>query len=369
MVPARIPLVALAAFALGAAVPLPAQQPAAAAAQPAATAQAPAPASAAPATRGNATPAPQGNLIIQVMDDDGTPVPGADIEVDGMRTGAVPSGVQGSSVQPGSAQVSGEQSGDVQPGSAQPDGAETGDTPAGEAQVNCTVASSVQPGSSPSGSAQPGGAPPKRAAPGSEQAVGDQPQPGGQQLNTVEPGTVESVGRHPRITQSRRAETVSANPGSSSSGSAAPGAARTSGQASDAQPQPNSDDANTVQPGTAQAINCQAGAAPSQPALPPGEVPLRTDAQGELVLQLPDGPHSISVSIYGFDPFTGSFALSGKHRQIVQIKLSTAPTSYVLAVGPDGRIQPVGANLDSVIPLEPVETLGPLPARARHRVL
>ena len=114
------------------------------------------------------------------------------------------------------------------------------------------------------------------------------------------------------------------------------------------------------------------GGAPTNaagPALPPGAVPLETDAQGPLTVQLPPGAHALSVSVYGFDPFNTHFTLSGKHRQIVQIKLSTAPTSYVLAVGPDGRIQPISADLDAAIPLEPLATLVPLPARARRHGL
>jgi hypothetical protein len=95
-------------------------------------------------------------------------------------------------------------------------------------------------------------------------------------------------------------------------------------------------------------------------------VALATDAQGQLTVQLPPGEHTLSVSVYGFDPWTGHFTLSGKHRQVVQIKLSTAPPSYLIVVGPDGRVQPISAVLDATIPLEPVAILDSLAART-HR--
>jgi hypothetical protein len=374
MIARRIPLPALAAFALGFALPLSVTL---SAQQPGAAAQPPAPASPAPAARTNTTaaslgkrtstppantaPAPQGNLTIEVMDDNGTPFPGADVEIDGMRTGQGPAGVQPSTIQP-----SGTQTGDAQASGAQPHGAE-----AGEAQVNCTVAGSVRPGNSQtgphSGAAQGAGSQSGVAQTGNGQTGGNQPQPGGQQLNTAQPSAGRAVDSHNRPTQRRPAESANGSSGSGQSGSGQPGDTKADSQPAAAQP--DGDSLNTVQPGTAQAINCQAGAAPSEPQLPPGVVALRTDAQGQLTLQLANGPHTVSVSVYGFDPFTGHFTLSGKHRQMIQIKLSTAPTSFILAVGPDGRIQPVSVDLDALIPLEPVQTLDPLPARTRRHLI
>jgi hypothetical protein len=361
MIATRIPLLALAACALYAA-PSRAQQPAAPSAKGA-------PASNSPA---NAAPPPPGNLIIQVMADTGVPVPGAAIEVDGMRTGMGPAVVS----QPGSPPAGGLQPGNPQSGNAQSsfqvagyDGsAHPGSSRPGDPMAGCTISSPVPPPRVQPSLAKPGaGTPPGNgnAAAGNGQAGAAQP---GQQINTVKPGAALPVDGHIGRTHPRRAEPSTANSGSAPTAGSGPGAAPSgSAQPPAAQPPPGADGLNTVQPGTAQTIHCE-GTAPAAP-LPPGAVPLETDAQGQLTLQLPPGEHTLSVSVYGFDPFTGHFTLGGKHRQIVQIKLSTAPTSYVLAVGPDGRIQPETPDLETLIPLEPVQTLDSLPVRNRKRLL
>jgi hypothetical protein len=403
MIASRTPLLALAALSLSAAASLWAQQPAAPAHGNSAPAQPSKP-------QANAAPAPQGNLIIQVTDDNGTPFPGAAIEVDGMRTGAAPAGApKPGSAQPNSAQPNSVQPGTVQPAGAQPDpqssigqassfrvyGAETSGPEAGgsgsggsgsvgaessEAQVNCTIEGGARPVISQpspragvhSDPAQAAGSPSGQgssAAPSGSGEAGEA-QPGGQQVNTVEPGTVQAVGSHPRLAQPRRAETANAGPGSPQSGNNTPGASSAgSGQAAGAQLEPDDSSPNTFQPGTAQAIHCQSGGAAGGPALPPGVIALITDAQGQLILQLPNGEHTVSVSVYGFEPFTGHFTLSGKHRQMVQIKLSSSPPTYVFVVGPDSRVQLETPEVDALIPLAPLQTLGPLAPRTRRRLL
>jgi hypothetical protein len=298
MVAFRIPLLALAALSLSAAAPLPAQQPAA--------------------------PAPPGNLIIQVMDDDGTPFPGAAVEVDGMRTGAAP---------PGSAPAA-----PARANPAQVSPASASSAPAVGPEIPCPKPSS----------AQTAGAPSDRAHAAGSQAAGAQPGDG--QPGSGQAGQSGQAGAAQPHNQTQGQPRDSAQPSSSQHCYLPPG---------------------SVLPGTAQSIgNLIGGAADgSGPPLPPGAVALATDAQGQLILQLPSGPHSVSVSVYGFEPFTGHFTLSGKHRQIVQIKLSASPPTYVFVVGPDSRVQLETPVLDSLIPLEPVQTLGPLPPRNRKRLL
>jgi hypothetical protein len=365
MIATRIPLPALAVCALCAA-PSWAQQPAAPSAKgtPASNSQA------------SGAPTPPGNLIIQVMADTGVPVPGAAIEVDGMRTGMGPAVVS----QPGSMQPGNPQSGNA-PSNFQVAGydgsAHPGDAHPGDPMAGCTISSPVppprvQPSSAKSGTASGAGAQSGSAGnaqAGNGQAGAAQGQPSGQQTNTVQPGAALPVDGHIGRIHPRRTEPSTANSGSSPTAGSGPSGTAPSGgaQPAAAQPPPGADSLNTVQPGTAQTIHCE-GAAPAAP-LPPGAVPLETDAQGQLTLQLSPGEHTLSVSVYGFDPFTGHFTLGGKHRQIVQIKLSTAPTSYILAVGPDGRIQPETPDLGTLIPLEPVQTLDSLPVRNRKRVL
>jgi hypothetical protein len=381
MIAMRIPLLALAAFSLGALAQQPAQQASA-------TAQTPAPVSPGSASRtvaarkstapassqanskqqGNSAPAPQGNLTVQIMDDNGTPVPGAAIEVDGMRAGmgsaiiSQSNGAQPGGVQPGGVQISGYD------GSAAAGGSQTGDSLSG-----CTVSSTVQSISAQPAVARGASVPSQHgsASPGNGQTgeAGAQSELTPEELKTVHPGAVQSVGSHPRLTEPRRTEPGSGRSASSQSDGSGSGSAPSgNGQPGSAsgEAQPGGDGLNSVQPGTAQSINCQ-GAAPA--ALPPGVVPLTTDAQGQLVLELPPGEHTLSVSVYGFDPWTGHFTLNGKHRQIVQIKLSTAPTTFVMTYGADDRVQLETATLDTEIPLEPVQTLVPLPAHTRRHVL
>jgi hypothetical protein len=317
MIASRIPLLALAAFSLGAAAPLSAQQPAAPAHGSSATAQ---PSN----SQANPAPTPPGNLIIQVMDDNGTPFPGAAVEVDGMRTGAAP---------PGSAPAA-----PARPDSARADSAPATAAPAVGPEIPCPKANSAPTASAPHGGAQAAGSQASGASPGDAQ-----------------PGSGQT--------------------GSTQAGSAPPGSGQSQAQPRDsAQPSGNQHcylPPGSVLPGTAQSIGSLIGGAPGDggPSLPPGAVALTTDAQGQLILQLPSGPHSVSVSVYGFEPFTGHFTLTGKHRQIVQIKLSASPPTYVFVVGPDSRVQLETPVLDSLIPLEPVQTLGPLPPRTRKRLL
>ncbi len=315
MIARRIPLVALMAFAPGAS----AQQPASPSAAPQKKS--------APAPQASQPQAPQGNLIIQVMADNGAPVPGAAIEVDGMRSGGAPAG-------PGTGRSSTLPSGTRIIG-ADPSPSESGASPTGPGEANPSESTIDQSGLF---------RPQKRPCPA--------PQPANSR-----PGKSQS--------QSGATQT-----GQAASGSAKPNTG-TARQPSQPPPPPDCGLTNMVQAGTAESIS-ELGGTPSDAAaaaLPPGAVPLETDAQGQLILQLPPGEHTLSVSVYGFDPFTGHFTLGGKHRQIVQIKLNTAPTTYVLAVGPDGRIQPESPDLGTLIPLEPVQTLDSLPARNRKHLL
>jgi hypothetical protein len=362
MNPRRIPLLALAAFALGA----PAQQPASPAQPAAATAQQPAPANSAAAPKGNpapparansaaashgkpaqaqpgsAAPAPQGNLIIQVTDDNGTPFPGAAVEIDGMGTGMAP---------PGSAQAAAAaaESGSPQATVAPPVCAHSNRAPSEHAETGHGETGDGQPhpggdqaGNGPSDAGAAGTAQASSAGSGAGQAEPEGNGAGGDQPNAGSSGTKPAGSGHPDHTQE-----------------------------GDGEPQPSGPQLCTVEPGTAQSISSLTGvAAPAAGApLPPGAVQLVTDAQGQLILQLPSGLHTVAVSVYGFDPFNAHFTLNGKHRQVIQIKLSTAPTSYVIAVGPDGRIQPVSADLDTMIPLEPVAVLDPLPVRGKRHAL
>jgi hypothetical protein len=338
----RIPLLALVAFALAA----PAQQPASA--NPAGAPQANHPTSphgsnaATPQKNSAATPqAPQGNLTVQVMDDNGNPVPNADIEIDGMHTGGAPAGPgtgRSSTLSSGTRIIGADstpnQSGTDQSSPGQPNG---------------------QPDIDQSGLFRPRARPCPPAPPRPQP---EKTQPG----NAPSPsGSTQPVDSHPGRAQ----------PSQSPSSSAHSGGPQPNSQPAQPQPPPDCGLTNTVQAGTAESI-ADLGGTPADaagPALPPGAVALRTDAQGQLILQLLPGDHTLSVSVYGFDPFTAHFSLTGKHRQVVQIKLSTAPTSYLIAVGPDGRIQPVSADLDAVIPLEPVQSLDNLPPHARHRAL
>ncbi len=350
---ARIPLLALAGiFSLGAAAqqPAPASATASPQAVPAAAAQKNA---AATAQEGQPQP-PQGNLTIQVMRDDGTPVPDADIAIDGMRAGMGPmvpgqsNGAGASNAQSPGALTGSSESNGAQPASAQP--------PA----LRCI---SAQAASIEAGGTQPGSATATPSQAGNSQPGGGVSSSG--QTGSGRSGNAQAGNGNPGGAQSNGGQAGHAQSGSNKSGSAQPGAPPS---------RQNCYSANTVLPGTAESISdlglgASADAATSAPSLPPGVVPLRTDAQGQLTLQLSDGPHTLSVSVYGFDPFTGQFTLGGKHRQIVQIKLSTAPTSYILAVGPDNGIQLETPQLDALIPLEPLQTLVPLPARTRGHVL
>jgi hypothetical protein len=331
----RISLLVLAAFALGAA----AQQPASPSAVPQGT-PAPRAAKAAQKKGSGAAPqpglqAPQGNLTIQVTRDDGTPVPDADVEIDGMRAGIGPSGT-------GPASAAGN--------TRSPAIRNAGPENSAENSVDQSGLFHPQPVSCPP-------PPPHKTAPAkpqSSQAPSRNAQSGDQtgsaQTGSGQPGQVP--------------------PAQPASADANPSKPHASAESADAQPA--CDPANMVRPGQAESIGELSGAKSDDaggPSLPPGVIPLRTDDQGQLVLQLPPGAHTLSVSVYGFDPFTGSFTLSGRHRQIVQIKLSTAPTSVVFTVGADYRTQTESAITYALIPLEPVQVLDPLPARTRRRVL
>jgi hypothetical protein len=306
----RIPLLALAAFSLGAAATLPAQQPASPTHGNSATQQQGKP-------QANSAPAPQGNLIIQVMDSNGTPFPGAQLEVDGMRTGAAP---------PGSAP----------PAPARADSAPASSAPTVGPEIPCPKSSSAQSAGAPRGGAQ---------ADGGQAGSGQTGQAGSAPADKAPPGDSQ-----PKAGQTQGQTHDGVQPRSSQHCYLPPG---------------------SVLPGTAQSIGNLIGSAPGGgvPSLPPGAVPLTTDAQGQLVLQLPNGEHSVSVTVYGFEPFTGHFTLSGKHRQMVQIKLSSSPPTYVFVVGPDSRVQLETPEVDALIPLEPLQTLGPLAPRARRRLL
>ncbi len=97
--------------------------------------------------------------------------------------------------------------------------------------------------------------------------------------------------------------------------------------------------------------------------------PLKTDAQGQVAIDLPSGPHTVTVSVPGFDPLTSHIDLKPKDTQTIAIKLSAAPPPYVWVVGSDGRIEPRTPEMDAHIPFEPMQTLAPLPARTRRRFL
>jgi hypothetical protein len=251
--------------------------------------------------------APQGNLTIQVTNDDGAPVPGAALEIDGMSVGGGPAGSSHST----------------------------------SGGVTSTL---------PSGT----------------QIIGADSSPHTSQANIDRSGLFQA---HARPCPTPPPAAVRHDNGQPAKGQAPAAGAKPATQPAQPPPPPSCGLTNTVQAGTAESIGDLSGTptGASAPALPPGAVALATDAQGQLTVQLPPGEHTLSVSVYGFDPWTGHFTLTGKHRQVVQIKLSTAPPSYLIVVGPDGRVQPISAVLDATIPLEPVATLDSLAARPHRR--
>jgi hypothetical protein len=341
MIAKRIPQLALAVCALGLAPGGRAQQPAAPAPQ---------------ATAGAAPTAPQGNLTIQVMSDDGTPVPGADLAVDGMRTGQGPvTPGQAGVGQPGSGAANGAVAGNGQGQSAQTKSTQPGSTSPPGMHCISAAAASIGTGSTQTGNGQTGA-----GQQGSAQA-------GNGSTKSTQTGAQAGAGQSGQ-TQTGQGQAGQAQSGSDKTGSSKPVNKKTGAAA----PAQNCYASNTVLPGTVESIGELVTSAPtdpdSGPPLPPGAIPLRTDAQGQLVLQLPPGSHTLAISVYGFEPWNGSFTLNGKHRQIVQIKLSTAQSSFVLAVGPDDRIQLESPDLEATIPLEPLQTLVLEPRRGHRSI-
>jgi hypothetical protein len=352
MIAGRIPLLALAAFPLGALPFLPAQQPAAPTHGNTATTQQ-------GKSQADSAPAPQGNLIIQVMDSNGTPFPGAQLEVDGMRTGRG----QISVAEGGGAQAAPASAAKPPADSAQASRPHTACPTSPYAPPSSPPAARDRTGSAPAGSTQPGNAP--------QNGSQTQPSGGGSSggLLTRHSGSSHPASAPPDGSQSQPAGN---QPETGQSGNGQPGSAPPASADGKSQPQPGGNQLCTVPGGTAQSIGTLMGNAspePGGPSLPPGAIPLTTDAQGQLILQLPSGEHSISVSVYGFEPFTGHFTLSGKHRQLVQVKLSASPPTYVFVVGPDSRVQLETPEVDALIPLEPLQTLGPLAPRTRRRLI
>jgi hypothetical protein len=347
MIAKRIPQLALAVCALGLAPGGRAQQPAAPAPQ---------------ATAGAAPTAPQGNLTIQVMSDDGTPVPGADLAVDGMRTGQGPvTPGQAGVGQPGSGAANGAVAGNGQGQSAQTKSTQPGSTSPPGMHCISAAAASIGTGSTQAGSGQTGSGNTKNAQQGTQQGTRQGTPPG------TQPGAAQSGNAQAGQTQSGSDKNGGSKPVDSTTGNP-----KTSAKTGPAAPAQNCYASNTVLPGTSESIGELVSSAPtngdSGPPLPPGAIPLRTDAQGQLVLQLPPGSHTLAISVYGFEPWNGSFTLNGKHRQIVQIKLSTAQSSFVLAVGPDDRIQLESPDLEAPIPLEPLQTLVLEPRRGHRSI-